>query len=533
MVLKGGVQKDAGFWRRLLGGLGQLARQAGPVIGQGLQAFANANLNFDTARPRHNAFLGSNFQQGNSIPSSDFGGLKTQPIQSPDFQDLQTTSALLGQPNGNHQVQPNLQGGSLPNGFTRLNDPPVQRRPTPNQQAQFRQIPNSPQIPGNFGVQTRIQAEAFPQQVNTQNAFAARQRQQQMLQAMAQAQRQAAIEHNMAMRRALARRLDETLRQRDFSLSSATTPEPAPTPTQQPVQLRVEKQGPVAPEESDLMKETRVRIFADAVQQQLSFASRDSSGNVIYRDVALDPDVAPLVMYADVKHKARTGKLLTKEQLLKAAEAFGKGVFDFVIGDDINTLTDPTVNPWGRVIAGISIASNFGGVVPFKVGGKVAFKGFQRLAQIFHKYQVDEVAELLDNSEDSIAVLRKGGFTDPQIKKYKEVHGRPWTPREGPLKGQERKVGPTEVYKTKDGKAIYRTKVRSLEKPDKSFAIWETAVDRDGKVLLEGHADYTIKADGREFLNRFKPKEVNGKTIHGKVEMSLKEYLDLWEATMK
>jgi hypothetical protein len=86
-----------------------------------------------------------------------------------------------------------------------------------------------------------------------------------------------------------------------------------------------------------------------------------------------------------------------------------KGIYNLVIGDDINTLRDPHASTFSKVMAGVSIASNFiPGEGLVKLGGKLAIKeGI--IAYKALKEPVRAAAKAVAETA-SKAVERVGGF---------------------------------------------------------------------------------------------------------------------------
>jgi hypothetical protein len=102
----------------------------------------------------------------------------------------------------------------------------------------------------------------------------------------------------------------------------------------------------------------------------------NEDGTVTYRGVVMDARTAPLIAYADAKRYWDKERHLSTQELGKAATDLARGVFDFFIGDDLKTLSDPHATLFTKVLAGGSLALNLvpGGALE-KSARKILLRG--------------------------------------------------------------------------------------------------------------------------------------------------------------
>lgn len=121
------------------------------------------------------------------------------------------------------------------------------------------------------------------------------------------------------------------------------------------------------------------------VENWYRHAPRDKDGFLLIDGVPYDPDIASVAMSLDTDHLWETKEHLTKEELAKRTLEVIEGIYNFFIGDDINTLLDPNASVFEKSLAFISL-------VPLPVGK--AFKVLSK-ARVVIKYikrsQLDEV----------------------------------------------------------------------------------------------------------------------------------------------
>lgn len=102
--------------------------------------------------------------------------------------------------------------------------------------------------------------------------------------------------------------------------------------------------------------------------------------NSSYRGIEMPVELLDDVTFADAKHFVETEKHFTPNKLAEISAKAAVGIYDFFIGDDINTLREPKANKFWKSVAGLSLTSNFIGAPVLKGAGKVLIKGTGKYA---------------------------------------------------------------------------------------------------------------------------------------------------------
>jgi hypothetical protein len=188
----------------------------------------------------------------------------------------------------------------------------------------------------------------------------------------------------------------------------------------------------------------------------------NTDGTVTYRGVKMDRKVAPMVAYADAKRYWDKDIHLSAEELGKAALEFGKGVYDFFIGDDIKTLTDPNATMLAKALAGGSLVLTLG-------GGFVEKAGLRAIEKLGGKFLI----RVSGRSEQVFAKLAEKGLNSKQLQSYKH------------FAKKIAKGGETNVYHLPNGGKVFETSIISNNK--QSYTVWEKYIDANGETKILGH----------------------------------------------